>query len=180
MCYANLEDMKCRFGAQELICSSDRGAGVPLDTALDVGTETYDRIQCALADACAFLNQKLGCCFDICELKEACDSGKNFQMLKLWQVNIARYYLHDVVTRSGTDKNETEQYRRYKEACEAIESFCDPKCCTALIAEDGTKIQKMCKAKFAVAKRPESCIPDLCCDKCGDKGCCCYSQREEH
>lgn len=175
--YATLEDMVKRYGCSELMCLADKSQPLQKENALDPGTQSYNRVICALNDAQAYLNQKLCCCFDAKKLCEWVKEGKVFPMLRYWQTVIARYYLYDIVgpAKSG---GETEYYRRYKQMLKDIDNFCDPKCCTVLVDETGECcLEKICKVGFAVAKRKKSCIPDVCCKKCGCQkdSCACYS-----
>jgi len=173
--YATLEDMVKRFGCSELMCLADKSQPLQKENALDPGTQSYNRVICALNDAAAYLNTKLCCCFDAKQLCTWVKEGKKFPLLNFWQVTIARYYLYDVIKNVN---GETETYRRFKQLLKDIEDFCDPKCCTVIVDETGECcLSKICKVGFVVAKRKESCIPEVCCKKCGciKDNCVCAS-----
>lgn len=176
--YAVPGDMVKRFGLSEVLCITDKEK-CGTEAELCPGNPSYDRLICALNDAHAILNQKLCCCFDMKQICKWIAEGKKFPMLNFWQVTVARYLLHDVVSFSGAGKDETEQYKRYKQILKDIDSFCDPHCCTVLVDKTGECcLEKVCKVGFAVAKRKKSCIPDICCKKCGcekNPGCACAS-----
>lgn len=165
--YATLDDLICRFGPKEISKRADDGRGLITDFSEPDFTipEIEDRINCALEDACFFIRNKLGCCFDLKCLKDLMEDGHTFGILKVWAVHIARYYLHEDISMKDCDHI---VWINYNDVCKQIEKMCD---CGCLTSDQGEDCGKKCTAKIKVACR-DICIP-MPCEVCCDDPCCC-------
>lgn len=158
MAYASIQDYIDCFSEEELICLTD---------VRQPRTETYDitKTQCALDDACSEIEAELACCgFDLKKIKRMQQSGSVFSRFKRWNLDIARYLLHDKLCNADGEHEASIRYRNFREqiakACECgiISDTEGNLCCTG-------------GSSFVVTSK-QSCLPRKICS-CGKTSCCC-------
>jgi phage gp36-like protein len=167
--YCTEQDLIDRFGEREVRQLSDRGNA----TAPHLNSINSVRVQAAIDDACAFINRKLTCCYDVCYSATLYAGGGSVALLKAWCCDIARYRLYDSIRlKSDSDGGwDHESYRRYKIAVEEIKEVCEcgglmDDTCTAIPVTNATSAD----SAIAVTER-DSCMPKVCCNNAPD--CCC-------
>ena len=179
--FCTIEDMSKRFGYEDLNCVSKKQAAggsaniktvapdlniAIIDESDPLATDTDKRVLCHIEDACQFIMQKLGCCFDLSNIFQVYAEGREIGILKKWTVDIAYYYLHDRIKLSSEDYDH-ESHRRYKDAIKAIKSTCD---CGILFDSEMNQISKKVKGFLLV----EECKYDALCEYWKDQ---CYNSR---
>ncbi len=145
MIYAALVDMTVRFGDAEMIQISDKDNHL---NAINI-----PRVDAALVDASAEIDQHLGSCY----LLPLTVTGP---FLRHLCCDIARYHLYDSI-RLGSSNNfeDHESARRYKDAIEHLKTICK----TNLVDDIGQIIPRKNNQGISVASR-SSCLPkDSCC-----------------
>jgi phage gp36-like protein len=169
--YTTVQSMTDRFGVRELAQLSNKmgelGGSCTDDTIID-----DTRIQVAIKDACAIIDQYLSCCFNIKTIRQLIASGSRFQILDFWNATIARYLLYDMIKLSSeSGQDDHEAYRRYKQTLKDIEKFCE---CENQICDD-TYLNCIDKTgDFKISVQQVGCrIPDDICELCKKDSCGC-------
>lgn len=164
MAYCTIDDMKVRFGEQEIIRLSDRGL-----QKQNVVNEPL--VQAKIDDACAEMNVILSCAYDICKLSQFIVDGYSFPALKHWNSDIARKHLYDSirlnVNAGHKDHKAQSEYEDYeleiKDLCKTGE---------LMSIKDGicSIFPKKKSGSFFITGSSPACIPKICCDE--ECSCC--------
>lgn len=149
--YANETDLVNRYGQAEIVQLTDRAttqANV-IDTVL---------LEAKIEDAENEINKFLSCCFDMRQIWELYDSGKEIPLLKTWTCKITRKNLYDSI-RLGVSNNASDHQaqREYQEVIKEIDEICK---CGHLLDEDFNQIVR--KRVFHMKVDP-SCVKLQCC-----------------
>lgn len=165
--YATLEDLVDCFGPREIAKRADADYGLIGDYNNPDFTipQIRTRIEKVLKAACAMVNFKLGCCFEISCIKDMIDEGHTFCILEHWTVHIARYLLHKDLSLKNCGNIVVDNYI---DVCNQIDKACD---CACLTSDQGKECPKKCQSFMAVGCRTP-CLPDPC-KHCCDDPCCC-------
>jgi len=160
------------FGTEEIICLTDRENPKTCEINNVVAQNAIDK-------ACAFILNRLSCCgFDVKEIKqkiENLEDGVSPGVLKLWCVNVTRYFLYDSILLNDKNGSDHESYRRYMQAIEEMDACCK----SGRLLIDCEVCVKETTCCFAVANE-ETCLPiDFpCCNTCGCQDCMCDSKKK--